>query len=98
MNYQIDQGNTGSRFTAEGETGSGSPSCALLLGKCWQVFCDCDSVRSISIMMLIGFGYLMTFLMYGGLSAVGFTFLITMLSVQTDILAEVLHISTFHVS
>lgn len=40
------------------------------------------------IMMLIGFGYLMTFLRRAGLTAVGFTFIITMLCVQTSILAE----------
>jgi len=42
----------------------------------------------IVIMMLVGFGYLMTFLFKGGLSAVGFTFIITMLAVQMDIFAE----------
>jgi len=46
--------------------------------------CALYSVRQ----MLIGFGYLMTFLWRAGLSAVGFTFIITMLCVQTDILAE----------
>jgi ammonium transporter Rh len=40
------------------------------------------------VMMLIGFGYLMTFLKRAGLSAVGFTFIITMICVQTDIFAE----------
>lgn len=42
----------------------------------------------IVIMMLIGFGYLMTFLMRGGLTAVGFTFIITMICVQVDIFSE----------
>jgi len=42
----------------------------------------------IAIMMLVGFGYLMTFLKNGGLMAVGFTFVITMLAVQASILFE----------
>jgi len=42
----------------------------------------------IVIMMLVGFGYLMTFLKNSGLAAVGFTFIITMMAVQADILFE----------
>ena len=38
----------------------------------------------IALMMLIGFGYLMTFLKAYGLGAVGFTFIITCLSVQMN--------------
>ena len=38
----------------------------------------------IALMMLIGFGYLMTFLRAYGLGAVGFTFIITCLSVQMN--------------
>ena len=38
----------------------------------------------IALMMLIGFGYLMTFLKAFGLGAVGFTFIITGMSVQMN--------------
>jgi len=38
--------------------------------------------------VIIGQGYLMTFLMRGGLSAVGFTFIIVVLATQTHIFAE----------
>ena len=40
----------------------------------------------IALMMLVGFGYLMTFLKKYGMGAVGFTFIITVLSVQINIL------------
>ena len=40
----------------------------------------------IALMMLVGFGYLMTFLKNFGLGAVGLTFIITVLSVQINIL------------
>merc|ERR1719440_1767874 len=36
--------------------------------------------------MLVGFGYLMTFLKLYGLGAVGFTFIITVLAVQINVL------------
>jgi len=42
----------------------------------------------VALMMFVGFGYLMTFLKAHGLSAVGFTMLITCLGVQWAILAE----------
>ena len=40
----------------------------------------------IALMMLVGFGYLMTFLKNFGLGAVGLTFIITVLSVQINIM------------
>jgi len=40
----------------------------------------------IALMMLVGFGYLMTFLKAYGLGAVGFTFIITALAVQMNVL------------
>jgi hypothetical protein len=40
----------------------------------------------IALMMLVGFGYLMTFLQFYGLGAVGFTMLITALGVQWSIM------------
>lgn len=40
----------------------------------------------VALMMLIGFGYLMTFLKQYGLGAVGFTFIITCLTVQINVL------------
>ena len=40
----------------------------------------------VALMMLVGFGYLMTFLKQYGLGAVGFTFIITCLAVQINVL------------
>ena len=40
----------------------------------------------VALMMLVGFGYLMTFLKQYGLGAVGFTFIITSLAVQINVL------------
>ena len=42
------------------------------------------------VMMLIGFGYLMTFLKRYGLSALGFTLIVTCISLQWGVIAEVL--------
>jgi len=42
----------------------------------------------VSLMMLVGFGYLMTFLRWYGLGAVGLTMLITCLGVQVALLVE----------
>lgn len=42
----------------------------------------------IEIMMFVGFGYLMTFMKYYGVSAVGFTMLITALGLQWAVLTE----------
>ena len=44
--------------------------------------------RDIMIMLLLGFGYLMTFLKYYGLSAVGFTMMLSILSMECNILIE----------
>jgi hypothetical protein len=43
----------------------------------------------VEIMMFIGFGYLMTFLKRYGMGALGFTMLITVVSLQWGILTEV---------
>jgi len=40
----------------------------------------------VALMMLVGFGYLMTFLKQYGMGAVGFTFIITVLAVQINVL------------
>ena len=42
----------------------------------------------VSIMMLVGFGYLMTFLRWYGLGAVGLTMLVTALGVEVSLLVE----------
>jgi len=42
----------------------------------------------VSLMMLVGFGYLMTFLRWYGLGAVGLTMLVTCLGVQVAMLVE----------
>jgi ammonium transporter Rh len=44
--------------------------------------------KDIMIMLLIGFGYLMTFLRQYGLSSVGFTLLLVVVSMQLNILVE----------
>lgn len=41
------------------------------------------------VMMLIGFGYLMTFLKRYGLSALGFTLMVTCISLQWGVIMEV---------
>jgi Ammonium Transporter Family len=46
--------------------------------------------RDIMVMLLLGFGYLMTFLRKYGLGAVGFTLMLTALSMQLNILVEFL--------
>lgn len=46
--------------------------------------------RDIMVMLLLGFGYLMTFLRKDGLGAVGFTMLLTALAIQLDVLVELL--------
>ena len=44
--------------------------------------------RDIMVMLLLGFGYLMTFLRKDGLGAVGFTMMLTVLALQLNILVE----------
>lgn len=44
--------------------------------------------RDIMVMLLLGFGYLMTFLRKYGLSAVGYTMLLTCFSIQLNVLIE----------
>lgn len=46
--------------------------------------------RDIMAMLLLGFGYLMTFLKNYGLGAVGFTMMLSILSMETNILIEYL--------
>ena len=63
---------------------------------CWIGFFDAEygsydaavyeMYLGIALMMLVGFGYLMTFLKWYGMGAVGFTFIITVLSVQINTL------------
>eukprot|EP00934_Nitzschia_sp_Nitz4_P003452 Nitzschia sp. Nitz4//scaffold419_size8899//2837//4199//NITZ4_009109-RA/size8899-snap-gene-0.0-mRNA-1//-1//CDS//3329551391//3442//frame0 len=45
-------------------------------------------VRDIMVMLLLGFGYLMTFLKHYGLGAVGFTLLITAINMQCNLIIE----------
>lgn len=44
--------------------------------------------RDIMVMLLLGFGFLMTFLKKYGLSAVGLTMMLTVLAMQLNILVE----------
>ena len=46
--------------------------------------------RDIMAMLLLGFGYLMTFLHYYGLGAVGLTMLLTVLAMQANIIVELI--------
>ena len=46
--------------------------------------------RDIMVMLLLGFGYLMTFLRKYGLGAVGFTMMLTALAMQLNVLVELL--------
>jgi ammonium transporter Rh len=50
----------------------------------------------VSLMMLVGFGYLMTFMRWYGLGAVGLTMFITALGVQVSLLIEPVFASGFH--
>lgn len=49
----------------------------------------------VSLMMFVGFGYLMTFLRWYGLGAVGFTMLVTCLGMQVALLVEPLYANGF---
>jgi ammonium transporter Rh len=51
--------------------------------------------KDIMIMLLIGFGYLMTFLRKYGLSSVGFTLLLVVVSMQLNLLVEFLMMSAY---
>jgi ammonium transporter Rh len=44
--------------------------------------------RDIMVMLLLGFGYLMTFLKKYGLGAVGFTMMLTVLAMQLNLIVE----------
>ncbi|KAG7362805.1 ammonium transporter family-domain containing protein [Nitzschia inconspicua] len=46
--------------------------------------------RDIMVMLLLGFGYLMTFLKLYGLGAVGFTMMISILAIQLNIVVELI--------
>jgi ammonium transporter Rh len=52
--------------------------------------------KDIMIMLLIGFGYLMTFLRQYGLSSVGFTMLLVVVSMQLNLLVEFFVMSTYN--
>ena len=69
---------------------------AIIQVVCWIGLFNCEygqydaavyeMYMGIALMMLVGFGYLMTFLKLYGMGAVGFTFIITVLAVQINIL------------
>ena len=44
--------------------------------------------RDIMVMLLLGFGFLMTFLKHFGLGAVGFTMMITVIAIQLNVIVE----------
>ena len=52
--------------------------------------------RDILVMLLLGFGYLMTFLSKYGLGAVGFTMLLTVIAMECNIILEPVLTSLFH--
>jgi len=54
--------------------------------------------RDIMVMLLLGFGYLMTFLHLYGLGAVGLTMLLTVVNMQCNIMVEGLLTSDFQIS
>jgi len=54
--------------------------------------------RDIMVMLLLGFGYLMTFLHLYGLGAVGLTILLTVVNMQCNIMVEGLLTSDFQIS
>eukprot|EP00979_Chaetoceros_neogracilis_P015284 scaffold5648_cov279-Chaetoceros_neogracile.AAC.3 len=54
--------------------------------------------RDIMVMLLLGFGYLMTFLEKYGLSAVGLTMLITVLNMECNLIIENLITGNFSIS
>jgi len=54
--------------------------------------------RDIMVMLLLGFGYLMTFLHLYGLGAVGLTMLLTVVNMQCNIMVEGLLTSNFQIS
>ncbi len=54
--------------------------------------------RDIMVMLLLGFGYLMTFLEKYGLSAVGFTMLLTILNMECNLLVEGYLTNNFNIS
>ena len=68
---------------------------AVIQVVCWIGFFHCEygtfepavyeMYLGVALMMLVGFGYLMTFLKMYGLGAVGFTFIITAVAVQINI-------------
>ena len=57
----------------------------LGLGASSQLY---NNYVGVALMMLVGFGYLMTFLRYYGLGAVGLTLLITVIGVEASLLLE----------
>eukprot|EP00557_Chaetoceros_sp_GSL56_P005444 CAMPEP_0176490952 /NCGR_PEP_ID=MMETSP0200_2-20121128/8159_1 /TAXON_ID=947934 /ORGANISM="Chaetoceros sp., Strain GSL56" /LENGTH=424 /DNA_ID=CAMNT_0017888321 /DNA_START=134 /DNA_END=1408 /DNA_ORIENTATION=- len=54
--------------------------------------------RDIMVMLLLGFGYLMTFLEKYGLGAVGFTMLLTALNMECNLIIESLLTGTYSIS
>jgi ammonium transporter Rh len=62
--------------TLDADSSPGSPTQA------YNMFCG------VAVMMFVGFGYLMTFMKWHGLTAVGFTMLVTAMGLQWAVLTE----------